>query len=229
MAPPANTEASQAKAQKRPPGKRKPTTMLWIIVGGLLALVVGVAAIIALAGGNDTPSATPSPDLEQYRPVTVTGTPLLPMDSATPDPAVGIKAPTIDGASFDGTPVSIKPGDPTLVVLLAHWCPHCQREVPRLVQWNKDGGVPAGVKIIGIATATSSDKPNFPPSNWLTQEAFPWPIMADSAKQEAADALGLTGFPTFVMLDAEGKVLFRTSGEVEMSVLQDMITKAVGT
>jgi thioredoxin-related protein len=54
-------------------------------------------------------------------------------------------------------------------------------------------------------------------------------VLVDSAKQEAATALGLSGFPTFVFLDAEGKVLFRTSGEVEMSVLREMIVDTMGT
>ena len=97
------------------------------------------------------------------------------------------------------------------------------------MQWNNEGGVPAGVEIVGIATATDSQKPNFPPSAWLTRESFEWPVLVDSAKQEAANALGLSGFPTFVFLDAEGKVLFRTSGEVEMSALREMIVNAMGT
>ena len=35
-----------------------------------------------------------------------------------------------------------------------------------------DGKVPAGVDVVGIATQTSSDQPNYPPSSWL---ALPLP------------------------------------------------------
>lgn len=209
--------------------KKNPTTRLWIIVGALLVVVVAIAAVIALAGGSGKKVISPIvAEAEQYQVVKVTGTALAPMAESGPDAALGMQAPQLDGAGFDGTPVSIKPGKPTLVVLLAHWCPHCQREVPRLVQWNKDGGVPTGVEIVGISTSAGSDKPNWPPSAWLTREQFSWPVLVDNNKDEAAVALGLTGFPTFVFLDAEGKVLLRTSGEVEMKDLHDMITKALG-
>lgn len=209
--------------------KKNPTKTLWIGVGAALALVVAIAAIIAFAGGDNAKTVPSLPaEVEEFRPVTVTGA-ALPTMAKGDDPAVGMQAPQLDGFTFDGSAVTIKPGDPTLVVLLAHWCPHCQREVPRLVQWNNEGGVPAGVQIVGIATATDSQKPNFTPSAWLARETFPWPVLVDSAKDEAANALGLSGFPTFVFLDAEGKVLFRTSGEVEMSVLREKIVNAMGT
>lgn len=211
------------------PHKKNPAKTLWIGVGAALTLVVVIAAIIAFAGGESTKTVTSLPtEVEEFRSVTVTGA-ALPKMADSDDPAVGTQAPQLDGFTFDGSAVTIKPGEPTLVVLLAHWCPHCQREVPRLVQWNTEGGVPAGVEIVGIATATDSQKPNFPPSAWLTRESFEWPVLVDSAKQEAANALGLSGFPTFVFLDAEGKVLFRTSGEVEMSALREMIVNAMGT
>ena len=53
MAPPAKSKGIQANTKK--PGKKNPTTMLWIIVGSLLALVVGVAAIIAAAHSIKVP------------------------------------------------------------------------------------------------------------------------------------------------------------------------------
>ena len=211
------------------PHKKNPAKSLWIGVGAALTLVVVIAAIIAFAGGDSTKTVTSLPtEVEEFRPVIVTGAALPTMPEGD-DPAVGIQAPQLDGSAFDGSAITIKPGEPTLVVLLAHWCPHCQREVPRLVQWNNEGGVPEGVQIVGISTATDSQKPNFPPSAWLANETFPWPVLVDSAKQEAANALGLSGFPTFVFLDAEGKVLFRTSGEVEMSTLREMIVDTMGT
>jgi thiol-disulfide isomerase/thioredoxin len=210
--------------------KKNPTTTLWIVVGALLVVVIGVAAIIAIAGGGDSKSVPPVVnEAEEFRAVTITGTPLAKMTESGTDTAVGVQAPQLEGASFDGTPVSIKPGEPTLIVLVAHWCPHCQREVPRLVQWKKDGGVPEGVNIVGISTSANADNPNWPPSAWLAKEGFPWPVLVDSNKNDAANALGLSFFPTFVFLDAQGKVLFRTSGEVEMTKLHDMITKAMGT
>ena len=43
--------------------------------------------------------------------------------------------------------------------------------------------------------------------------------LADSAKSEAAGAYGLTGYPNLVFVDASGKVVARSEGEVSTDVL----------
>jgi hypothetical protein len=52
--------------------------------------------------------------------------------------------------------------------------------------------------------------------------------MADSGEKTAANAFGLSGFPFFVLLDADGKVAFRGSGVIESKVLTEIITKTLG-
>ena len=47
---------------------------------------------------------------------------------------------------------------PTLLVFLAHWCPHCNREVPELIKLNDAGGIPADLDVIGISTASHPDR-----------------------------------------------------------------------
>ena len=79
--------------------------------------------------------------LSENGPITVTGD-LLPAfegDTAT-DAGAGLAAPILEGESFDGTAVVVEPGSPTLLVFLAHWCPHCQAEVPDLVEWAESLG-----------------------------------------------------------------------------------------
>ena len=50
-----------------------------------------------------------------------------------------------------GCAVSIEAdGRPKIVVFLAHWCPHCQAEVPRLVDWFGENGVPDDVDYANI-------------------------------------------------------------------------------
>jgi len=53
------------------------------------------------------------------------------------DSTLGLIAPTLNGHAFDGSNLSVTPGDgkPYMIVFLAHWCPHCNREVPRLIEW----------------------------------------------------------------------------------------------
>ena len=207
-----HTEASSPKPRRSISG--------WMIVA-IGAAVVALAAIVAIVSTSDKPASVPG--LSQTQAVQVTGTALPEFGSDTPDPAIGTAAPTLVGSGFDGSPIGVKPGRPTLVIFVAHWCPHCQREVPLLTQWQKSGGVPNGVDVIGVATATNTSRPNYPPSQWLANEHFPFPVMADSDTFAAASAYGLSGYPYFVLLDANGKVVQRASGEIDPTTLTPLL------
>jgi cytochrome c biogenesis protein CcmG/thiol:disulfide interchange protein DsbE len=208
------------KPTPAPSPERRRSISGWVIAG-IGAAVVALAAIVATVSTSDKPASVPG--LSQTQPVAVTGT-ALPKFSADPsDPAVGTVAPTLVGSGFDGSPIAVKPGRPTLVIFVAHWCPHCQREVPRLTEWQKTGGVPDGVDVIGVATGTDTSAPNYPPSQWLADEHFPFPVMADSEAFAAAKAFGLSGYPYFVLVDANGKVVQRAGGEIDPSTLTPLL------
>jgi thiol-disulfide isomerase/thioredoxin len=172
-------------------------------------LAIGVAVISQLGKGESSG--------QQTQPVVVEGTalPAFVVGSES-DAAVGQVPPTLEGKSFDGTPITIDPGDgqPKVVIFAAHWCPHCQAEVPRIVEWQQAGLLPDGVDVYGVSTGTTSTRPNYPPSAWLEREGWPFPTMADAADNVAAQAWGLSSYPFFVVLDADGKVVQRASGEL---------------
>lgn len=186
------------------------------LVSGGLAVVVVLAIVVAVVasgrGGDNGAGATKY----ETAPVTVGGTPLSQYDPATsPDPAVGETIPTLHGRSvFDGVPVTVEPnGKPQVVVFVAHWCPHCQAEVPRLVALAKQG-VFNGVDVTAVATGTSAQAPNYPPSAWLKREHWPFAVMADSPSGTAATAYGISAYPYFVMVHPDGKVAGRGTGEL---------------
>jgi thiol-disulfide isomerase/thioredoxin len=197
-------------------------------IAGIGAVVVALAAIVAVVSTSDDKPAE-VPGLSQTRPVEVSGTPLPTFTKDTPDSAVGAVAPTLTGSAFDGTPITVAPGRPTLVIFLAHWCPHCQREVPALTQWQESGGVPEGVDVIAVATGTDSSLPNYPPSQWLAREHFPFPVMADSDEFAAAAAYGLSFYPYFVLLDSSGKVVQRASGEIDPASLTPLLASVASS
>jgi thiol-disulfide isomerase/thioredoxin len=202
------------------------------IVGAIIAVIIGGAAIVAISSsGSD--SNTSSGNISEFSEITVTGEELPAFDSVSSatDAAIGMTAPVVSGKGFTGTEITTDgAGTPTLLVFLAHWCPHCQREVPLLVEWEKDGKTPTGIDVIAVATGTDPANPNFPPSEWLAREEFPalWPVIADSADKKAADAFGLSGYPYFVLIDAQGKVFKRLSGEIPMDQLTEIINQMIG-
>jgi cytochrome c biogenesis protein CcmG/thiol:disulfide interchange protein DsbE len=214
-----------------------PKNRTLVIVAGVVVLIVAAALIAVLAtGGSDdsgdsSGSTDTSSEIQQTRPVDITGEALAPLDDPAADPAVGQVAPVITGAGFDGTPMTIggATDNPTMLVFLAHWCPHCNREVPELIALNDAGGVPDDLNVIGISTAVASDRPNYPPSEWIVDKGWPWPTMADSENSEAVQAYGGTGFPFLVILDSDGTVLARQSGESTADELGAWIEATLAT
>ena len=200
--------------------------LTWYIGAGI-AVLIGIAAIVAIGSGGDDSSAD---GLQQFGEVTVNGDALAPYSDGADDSAIGMMAPEVIGEGFTGNPVTTKTDAPQMIVFLAHWCPHCQREVPLLVEWERNGEVPAGLEVMAVATATNPTNPNFPPSEWLTREEFPalWPVMVDDGANSAGNAFGATGYPFFVLTDAEGKVVFRGSGEISKEELTSIIQTTLG-
>ncbi len=191
----------------------------WLLWGGVAAVVVlAVIVAVAVSGGGDGAGAKATK--YEIAPVTVTGAPLPQYDSQKysgndNDPALGKTIPTVDGVSvFDGTPVTIEPnGKPQAVVFVAHWCPHCQAEVPRLVALAKQG-VFDGVDVTAVATGTSDQATQLPAVGVAEEGSWPFPVMADNATATAATAYGISAYPFFVLVDADGKVAGRGTGEV---------------
>ena len=207
--------------------KRQPP-WLWIGVAGVV-VILAVAALVS-SGGSGSKKTKTAAGVEQTRPVTVTGAalPELPQNGGD-DPAVGKEIPEAKGQSFDGTPVDIRnDGRPKLILFVAHWCPHCQREVPLLTSYLKSHKLPSGVDLYTVATATNSTRPNYPPSAWLEKQGWTAPTLADSDDAKAAGAFGLAAFPYFVAVDGSGKVVARTSCEISTDDFADLATRTLG-
>lgn len=137
-------------------------------------------------------------------------------DSSTQDPAVGKIVPKIVAQDFSGKSVTLEPGKkPYVIAVVAHWCPHCQKEVPAIVKLHNDGLLPSDVDFVAIASGTTDQKPNYPPSKWLFNQNWPWQKLADDKNGTIASSLGLDGYPYLIFVNADGTVSSRTSGERE--------------
>ena len=217
------------------PQPRRRVPLALVLVGVVAVVLLGAVAFGALRNSDGKPSKSDGAStsgLVQVQPVNVTGNPLPEFPgNGSADPAVSIEAPVLKGRSFDGSKVTIggKTAKPTLVMFMAHWCPHCQREVPLVVQWRADGTIPDDVDLVGVSTGVMSDQNNYPPSAWLDEVKWPGPVMADSGRDAAAAAFGLPSYPYFVALDADGKVIARGSGELDQAAMQDLVAQLQGT
>ena len=165
-------------------------------------------------GASGDTEAASSAVLQVSPALEIVGDPLVPLEDPANDPAVGEIAPVITGNSFDGSDITIggETDGPTMLVFLAHWCPHCNDEIPEILKLRDAGSLPDNLNIIGISTAVAEDRDNYPPSDWIVEKDWTWPVLADTIDAEAFQAYGGTGFPYSVMLQSDGGVNARTSG-----------------
>ena len=177
----------------------------------VLVFAIGLAIAVA-TGGDDSDTAS---DLAAFAPVRVEGTNLPGFTTTEGDPAGGAEAPKLIGEAPDGTSTAVggASGEPTLVAFLAHWCPHCQAELPVLVDLAEQGAFD-GVRTVAVLTGTDEAAPNFPPAAWLEDENWTGDVLVDDESSSSALSYGLAGYPFLVMLDADGRVVARTSGEL---------------
>jgi len=215
-----STSASQRVRAASNAGKGKSTAWIWIAIVAVV-VVVGVVAVVAgrgssAKGGSASPSGgtiVPNGKLD-YGQVSVSGTNLTPMPDNGADPMVGTVIPSVTGQQFDGKQLAIAAdGKPHIIMVVAHWCPHCQAEVPRIQGWLDASGMPTDVELVTVATSNDPAKGNFPAADWLRAQKWSVPTIVDDKQSQAGAAFGVSGFPYFIVTDAQGKVVYRTSGE----------------
>jgi cytochrome c biogenesis protein CcmG, thiol:disulfide interchange protein DsbE len=198
-------------------------------VAGLAVLVLVALAVAVASGGDDDTTTSAGNDAATTGTVEVSGTPLPELTDPADDPAVGMTFPTLTGVDQSGEPMTISADDgPVMVLFVAHWCPHCQREVPVVQDWVDDGGLPDGVDLVTVSTAIDPQRPNYPPDAWLETEGWTAPVLVD-ADNTAATATGLPAFPYFVAVDGDGKVALRVTGELTTDQLDAIAGEIAGT
>ena len=219
-------------------GTASPTR--WLLPG-LVVAVIAIAAVLAVvlpgakpSGGSSSlpPAATGASSASGAgeSAVPVISGPLLPQfENPNGDPAVGLPAPEVTGRDFAGQSVRIAhDGRPKAIVFLAHWCPHCQAEVPLIEAWVKAGGVPSAADLLSVTTSIDPNRPNYPPDAWLKREGWTVPVIADPTNS-VANAYGLPAFPYWVFVGADGNVRARAVGEMQIADLEAAIRGLLGT
>ena len=152
---------------------------------------------------------------------------------ADTDIGVGELAPDVQGFGFDHSEhwIVASDGQAKIIGFYAHWCPYCQEEVPRLLEWLNSNELPSNVDLIGVNTSVSPEAENYPPSAWFAREGWPADVrlILDSETNEIAEAYGLSAFPYTVVLNSEGRVLERVAGAVSADEWERLVELAASS
>ncbi len=212
-----------------------------VLLGSLLTVVVALAVLAFVVSGGDDDSAAvdsgnagetgaePAADGAQTASVELSGEALerLPEDvrigDSSNDPEFGTVAPTLIGTDFTGAEVRIEAdGRAKAIYFVAHWCPHCQEEIPLVQQLIDDGGLPEGLDVYAVSTAVNSGRGNYPPADWFESESFTPVVLRDDADSSAIAAFGGASFPYGVYLDADHQVVARSAGSLNAEVTGEL-------
>jgi thiol-disulfide isomerase/thioredoxin len=120
-------------------------------------------------------------------------------------PKVGSPAPPLRLGAYRGTPPrSLADGKPHLLFFWATWCAVCKSALPEIAAFAHD----RGTSIVAITDEPASRLDSFfatPPDH------FP-EIVATDEDREAFVAYGVSGMPTFVLVDGKGIVRGHATG-----------------
>jgi cytochrome c biogenesis protein CcmG/thiol:disulfide interchange protein DsbE len=191
----------------------------WLLIAGGVAVVAILILAVALTGGS---SSDVAPE-DEFGSPQVDGQ-LPPLTDPAADAAVGVVAPDLAGQDFDGNAVTItNDGQAKAIVFLAHWCPHCQNEVPSVQGWLDDGGGVEGVAIYSVSTSMDETRVNWPASAWLEDEGWTSPVIRDDQAGTAMISFGGNAFPYWVFVNSDGTVAGRVAGAIPTDQLEEIM------
>ncbi len=130
-----------------------------------------------------------------------------------------VQAPTIEGKTLEGGTFQQVAGEVTVVNVWASWCSPCRAEAPALAAISNKY---PGVHFVGVLTR----------DNTATAVAFvkrfnlPYPTLVDdSILLGFHTSLIPNAIPSTLIIDKNGKVAGRISGEITVASLTDLIDR----
>ena len=126
--------------------------------------------------------------------------------------------PAFSASGLDGGTVSWSDyeGAPTVLVIWASWCPHCQAELPILVPAAE---AREGVGLVSVTTAVGQ-QPGPTPSEFLADEGLTLTTAVDDGAGTLMQGLGVSSFPTVYYVGTDGTVVNVTVGESSEAAIE---------
>jgi len=114
--------------------------------------------------------------------------------------------------------LSAAKGKPVLLIFITTWCPSCRSEIPHYKKIYETYGK-RGLEVVGIDIEESKNRV----SQFAAKNQIPYRTLLDE-KGHVAGAYDITGIPTMVLINRDGKVLTRKYFAVD-TVLETLLEK----
>jgi peroxiredoxin len=93
---------------------------------------------------------------------------------------------------------------PVLLFFWATWCPHCNESVPVINRMHREPPTSGKVQILALDFMESEKKVNA----FIAKKKVAYPVLLDR-RGKVARKYKVVGIPTYILLDREGKVVYR--------------------
>ena len=135
-------------------------------------------------------------------------------------------APDFSVTTVDGEFVTLQDlrGKVVLLDFWGTWCPPCRDSTPSLVRYSKKHSSELFV-MVGVAVNEQSEQGW---RDYIEKHKMTWPQYLDSTRK-IASLFKVTGFPTYITIDADGVIRDRRTGwnSETMNSIDDHVKKAV--
>ncbi len=148
-------------------------------------------------------------------------------EQGQPDAALGMVLGNVAGIEYyTETEMTVAPADGTARAWLiwAHWCPHCQRELPPLSDWYAENADQyPNVELISVTSSIDPARGN-PLEPYLDELQLPFPVIVDP-DLTLAEQFGLSAYPFWVFTAGDGSTLLRVAGFLEIDQVAEIFNQ----
>jgi thiol-disulfide isomerase/thioredoxin len=152
---------------------------------------------------------------------------LPPFEQGQPDAALGVALGDVTGHEYyTDDEVTFDPGDGVARAWLiwAHWCPHCQREMPAVSEWYRENAdAYPNVELVSVTSSIDPNRGN-PLEPYLDELQTPFPVLVDD-DLSLAEQFGLNAFPFWVFTSGDGTTVLRVAGYLEVDQVADIFAQ----
>jgi thiol-disulfide isomerase/thioredoxin len=140
------------------------------------------------------------------------------------DPAPAFTLKTLDGKTM--TRDSLK-GKVVVIDFWATWCGPCIKALPEIKELRqKNAGQPL------VVVSVSVDEQRAPVEEFVRKNGMDWPQVWDNQGQLAGKVFQVASLPSYVVIDAQGRIAYRQKGWAPMSsaaLLSQAVSRALDT